>query len=75
MWARGGVTQQANKTFFDVGADHVLPLAGFVVGALPRKPDDVDKETFGQPVATHDPRRKFFAFGGELELGLIDFQQ
>ena len=51
MRARGGVTQQANKTFFDVGTDDVLPLAGFVVGALPRKPDDIDKKPFGQPVA------------------------
>ena len=45
--ARGGVAQQPNETFFDVSADYVLPLAGFVVGALPRKPDDVDKESFG----------------------------
>ena len=35
--------------------DHVLPLAGFLVGVGPGEPEDVGEEPLGEAVTAHDP--------------------
>ena len=45
--------------------DHVLPLAGLLVGVGPGQPEDVGEEALGEAVAAHDPLGEALAVGGE----------
>ena len=53
--ARGRVAEQAVDRRLDALADHVLPLAGLVMGLGPRQAEDVGEEALGETVAAHDP--------------------
>ena len=56
------VTEQSSNCFFHIGAQHMLPLARFVMGKCPRKSKNVGEETLGGAMFAHDRFGKFFAF-------------
>jgi hypothetical protein len=65
--ARRGVVEQPVDRRLDRLAQHVLPLAGLVVGLGPRQPEDVGEEALGEAVTAHDLLGQLLAPVGEAD--------
>ena len=62
-----GIAEQLYELLLDVGRDRVLPPRSFRVHLFPLEPDDVDEQSFGEPVPPHDGGREPAALFGEVE--------
>ena len=69
VWACCWIAKQTSDCVFNIGADHVFPLARFVVGERPRKTKNVSEEALGCAMFTNNRFGKLFAFWSEHNSG------